>query len=564
MEALVKNHTAGTNTFQYDIENAGSGKPAARHPGDGLGRYCVEFCPQIIDTPGEWSYNASTGKIVLRVPSNVADSNPNNANIYGKNSTFGVVLDKSTGVTIDGLKFFGTTLIMWDSVSCSVLNSEFLYPSFSKRALGMVKGTYNPGGTWYDGGNKLKFTGAASTTVASNDLYRTNSTWKNNKFKFTDNAALLFSNNGLDTVYNNYFNHIDYSGVGYSFTIITNVKTGPITFSRNTIDTAGASAGLNTPGNVETDKNKFFTKCLMENGATATNPTSMAFEEFTGECKVRPVAEYNYFTHMGLVQHDGAALQAGSLVQRGTVYAYNWAIDTHKLGLRFDSGDDCVYGANGTMHHNVVKGALGGIKSKGTQHHFYNNLVFDSWKSEDLQILRYYPSDQSCQPIGNKTDVFNNAGGTITGKASGNLDISVYANYDAKVNYNEFVNTTTKMKDLLRDPDNFDFRPKATSGLVDAGKVIDPVPAFQVSSTDFLGSAPDIGAYEFSDTNYFIPGFQDTKPSFPIPPHNSKTVKYDADLMFLHAREPENDKILRHDLEIFNETTQDWMKKLFV
>ena len=29
MEAIVENHTAGTNTFEYDTLHAGSGKPAA-------------------------------------------------------------------------------------------------------------------------------------------------------------------------------------------------------------------------------------------------------------------------------------------------------------------------------------------------------------------------------------------------------------------------------------------------------------------------------------------------------------------------------------------------------
>ena len=78
-----------------------------------------------------------------------------------------------------------------------------MYPSFSKRALAQVKGNYNPTGSWYNGNkNQLKFTGAAPTAVGSKIGYRTNSTWKNNKFQYTDNAALSFSNSGLDTVYN--------------------------------------------------------------------------------------------------------------------------------------------------------------------------------------------------------------------------------------------------------------------------------------------------------------------------------------------------------------------------
>jgi hypothetical protein len=548
MEAIVENHTAGSNTFQYDTLNAGAGKPAARHPGDGKGRYYLEFCPQLIDAAGEWAYNQTTKKILLRSP-NVADQNPNNVNIYGKNVTYGIVLNACSNININGLQFFGTTIVMWESTSCTVLNSDFLYPSFSKRALAQVKGNYNPTGSWYNGNkNQLKFTGAAPTAVGSKIGYRTNSTWRNNKFQYTDNAALSFSNSGLDTVYNNYFNHIDYSGVGYSFTILTNTKTGPITFSRNTIDTAGASAGLNTPGSIETDKNDFFKYCKMANGQTATNPTTMAFEEFTGECSQRPIAEYNYFTNMGLVQHDGAALQASSLVQRGTVYAYNWVMNTRKLGLRFDSGDDCIYGDNGTMHHNVVYGALGGIKSKGNDHIFYNNLVFESWQSEDLQILRYYPADQSCQPIGDRSVVVNNAGGTITGLATGNLDITSYAKYNAQYNYNEFVNTP-KVRNLLRDYKNYDFRPrKDSSSLIDKGNS-DAISSYD-NGNRHLGSTVDIGAYEYGDLYYFIPGYQDTVPSFPIPPDNSNSVKYDADLMFLHAR-----NAVKHELELYNDTT---------
>lgn len=112
MEAVVENHTAGTNTFQYDTLNAGAGKPASRHPGDGKGRYFLEFCPQIIDDAGEWAYNQSTKKILLRSPANVPDQNPNNVNIYGKNVTYGIVLNLCSNVNIDGLHFFGTTITL--------------------------------------------------------------------------------------------------------------------------------------------------------------------------------------------------------------------------------------------------------------------------------------------------------------------------------------------------------------------------------------------------------------------------------------------------------------------
>jgi hypothetical protein len=56
-------------------------------------------------------------------------------------------------------------------------------------------------------------------------------------------------------------------------------------------------------------------------------------------------------------------------------------------------------------------------------------------------------------------------------------------------------------KDLkLTDIKQMDFRPRADSDLVNAGRVI-------VGYTDgYLGDAPDIGAYEYGDSNYWIPG----------------------------------------------------------
>ena len=44
---------------------------------------------------------------------------------------------------------------------------------------------------------------------------------------------------------------------------------------------------------------------------------------------------------------------------------------------------------------------------------------------------------------------------------------------------------------MLVDKNNFDYRPKADSPLIDAGREIDGF------TDDFKGKAPDIGAYEY-------------------------------------------------------------------
>jgi len=97
----------------------------------------------------------------------------------------------------------------------------------------------------------------------------------------------------------------------------------------------------------------------------------------------------------------------------------------------------------------------------------------------------------------------------------------------------------TPMKDLLRDPYNFDFRPKTEQypkGLLQGAKT--NVPKFKTingSNIDVSGGF-DIGAYQDSSTTYWIPGKMFVQPSTPVPPHTTTTARADLDLMFLEGR----------------------------
>ena len=90
---------------------------------------------------------------------------------------------------------------------------------------------------------------------------------------------------------------------------------------------------------------------------------------------------------------------------------------------------------------------------------------------------------------------------------------------------------TTLIKEELRDPENFDFRPKQNSTLVDAGLHISGI------TDGYEGEAPDSGAYEVGATSYWIPGHQVEKARTPIAPNGSTTVKPDADLMWLEGKD---------------------------
>ena len=80
---------------------------------------------------------------------------------------------------------------------------------------------------------------------------------------------------------------------------------------------------------------------------------------------------------------------------------------------------------------------------------------------------------------------------------------------------------------VLRDPATFDFRPRAGSPLIDAGRAVAGI------TEGFLGEAPDIGAYEHHAADYWIPGCQAPHATMPVPPNGASDVKADADLIWL-------------------------------
>lgn len=100
---------------------------------------------------------------------------------------------------------------------------------------------------------------------------------------------------------------------------------------------------------------------------------------------------------------------------------------------------------------------------------------------------------------------------------------------------NNFVgqNEPKGMRDLLRDPDNRDFRPRADAmELIDAGVAVTTKEGIGVTA-GYNGTAPDIGAYEYGDADYWIPGRIVAEASMPVPPNGNRNVKLDADLMWL-------------------------------
>ena len=92
---------------------------------------------------------------------------------------------------------------------------------------------------------------------------------------------------------------------------------------------------------------------------------------------------------------------------------------------------------------------------------------------------------------------------------------------------------------------DYDFRPKKGSILIDGGVVVPGIndgqnqgvdlnhaPLYVGQNRAYIGEAPDIGAYEYGDLVYWIPGFRYSYPSVPIPSDGAVNVPIEYGLAF--------------------------------
>ena len=272
---------------------------------------------------------------------------------------------------------------------------------------------------------------------------------------------------------------------------------------------------------------------------------------FGGGGKIGDSSVWRY-NHIYAFHGDGdiSGIQVPAASQEGALVAYNWIHDAPgRNGIRFDGSPA---GIRGTAHHNVAHQTRRGMRIKGDQHEIMNNTLFSNF-SYDISASRgkfygYLDSTPGClewecrykpsvhgkdknRRLGHfNSSIHNNAfdrmpdpfGVRSPNQAIGNSYVSDHGQDNSR---------TTLIKEELRDPENFDFRPKQNSPLVNAGLHIPGV------TDGYQGEAPDSGAYEFGADSYWIPGHRTTKARTPIAPNGSTTVKPDADLMWLEGQD---------------------------
>jgi hypothetical protein len=275
----------------------------------------------------------------------------------------------------------------------------------------------------------------------------------------------------------------------------------------------------------------------------------------------RFTSELNYGYDFGCWRSDASGTQVQSGSQMFHMFRNNWFHHSECKAARFDGQPA---GSLGTFVDNVGWELWQGLQVKGDYQKVFNNTFFSCGARLDISIVNQMAFGGAQHSI-----MRNNLCDRISGSRMSedlNGDGVIPGCHDH--NWNGLV-TNRKSKTLLRDPDNFDFRPVASREVIDAGSELvddrfveggwldnlrfaraeeDSTKRFiqEDVSVDggpknlhvrpYLGQSPDLGAYEYGDKHYWIAGRQVAKASFPIPPDGARFVKTDADLMWLEGK----------------------------
>lgn len=432
--------THSGNTMTYDT-NELNGTYIKKHH-----YYYLENKLEFLDVANEWFYDVNTKKLYVY-------GNPSGKKIQAKTQSYAFTMNNCTNLTFENLNFFSTTITSTASYNITVNNCLFSYPSCSKRMLGSIA---SPEST------KLE---------VNNNNNATHFKFHQCLFEHTDGEALVLKGSE-NTIEDCYFHHIDYScgnigGIGVS---IKN-NGNQINFKQNTMHTTGASETL--------------------------------------DLGMAPKVSYNNISKTGFLQNDGSIVQVTKKNVTGSEIHHNWFHNSIKTGMRYDAVISTPWqaGTGGLVHHNIMWNLTISLVVKGNSQEIYNNTCFDNEKIDIPIIDENYldpqyavewaaagnaiPSEQPSYTSSNTFTVTrNNAADKISGHRKNPQAIP------GTSSHNTYSSTSTDygIKALLEDPDNYDFRPKVGSVLIDAGVVISGI------TDGYTGSAPDVGAYERTDT----------------------------------------------------------------
>ena len=477
----ITHHTAGSDNFMHTTLNFPADETASQPASKA--RYYIEADLDLLDSPGEWFFDKDTRELYVWFKDS---GSPEGRHIEGKNKDYILKLKKCENLIFKGIQFFAGAFKLDDTYDTIFEDCKFIHSSYGKRMLKVIK----PG----DGFVRSPFAASCNGTYGSRSP--ANLTWRNCEFAKYEGAGLHIRTNGGQLVENCYFHNGQIVQVVYG--AVSDHKGSGTIIRRNTFHTLG------------------------EGNATKNGKDGLL--------------EYNRVYNMHF-DNDSSAFQTPVGAQHSTRHRYNWIHDSHgRNAVRFD-GDPA--GIRCKIDHVVAMHNMRGFRLKGDQHQIYNLTALGNTPKPDITIgiekfYGYEPADCmefECRIKGRRgTHPYHaNENSIVKNIAANSINTWPLIPVDNAAIWHGN-DLSQDLTDQLRDPANFDFRPKATSDLVDKGVVI---PGF----TDvYEGVAPDIGAYEYGDTNYWIPGCKFNKASTPIPPDNTNTAKTDADLMWLEGK----------------------------
>jgi len=449
----VNTHSKGSDTFEYnrDLEPGIQGLAEQTTPWED-DYYYLSGKLEALDIPTEWFLDHETQTLYLWAPDG---KSPATHNVEVKVRDYGFEAKNINEIRLIGFNFYATTFQIENTIHSEVDDCHLLYPTYER-----------------EGSQILPEPVSAPRTIMSGS----NNTIRNSTLGYTPSSGFIMDGE-YNTIENNLIHDIGWYGSGTAISMRGNGGMwSPSLIKGNTMYNLGSS-GIGHRGQPY-------------------------------------IIEYNHLYNAGLMSHDVSGMQTSGASVAGTIVRYNWVHDCHPemennrhigLGIR---GDDQT--RNMTVHHNVIWNVgLEAIIVKGEYNKVYNNTSFHlkpgcrfgnairldtepepykAWKM-DQPLL----NEQNAQSL-----VFNNLVGFLR------------AEYHGETPLKHASNVTNNILDYapeLRDPENFDFRPKEGSNLIDAGKVMPGL------TDHFEGEAPDVGAYEYGGINW-KPGYQPQKALF--------------------------------------------------
>ena len=296
---------------------------------------------------------------------------------------------------------------------------------------------------------------------------------------------------------------------------------------------------------------------------------------------------------------DGSGIQRTVGNTIGSTTRYSWLLNANRNGMRWDS--KCA-GTDGVVHNVLSAGNKRAFRLKGDRHRAFHLLAYDS-NTTDISMPRFkFCGDNwgSNDGVNSDTKLGNINSRLLNSIAEKNLGANTPDAGDPAVTNgngvliaenisNEFLlnqsgiwfgraldpdhtqpgnyphlelqdpwfeNRTRSVESLVSQfglnpytdaNQNYDFRPRKGSVLIDAGVVIPGIndgqnddssyplnhpPSYSGQQRAFVGDAPDIGPYEYGDSVYWIPGFRYSYPSVPIPSDGAVGVSMEYGLAF--------------------------------